>query len=92
MKRKDKTKRRSRFKRRKDDAILLAYARYEYQQARVRKAKETGVDVAMIQDRLGFKESIKVGHVRLSQWFNALPEGAKETARTELAAKMGPGV
>ena len=87
MKRKDKTKR-SRFKRRKDDQLLLAYARHEYQNARVRKAKETGVDVAMIQDRLGFQASIKVGHVRLVQWFNALPEPAKETTRGELAAKM----
>jgi hypothetical protein len=87
MKRKQQG-RRSRFRRRKDDALLLAYARYEYQQARKRKAVEMGVDVALIQDRLGWKESVEVGRKRLVAWFEALPDPQRTVARRELANTM----
>ena len=79
---------RSRFRKRKDDAILSAYSRHQYQKALLKKSVELDVPKDSIRHKGGHMKAKAKGLTALRLWFNRLPPPGMAMARDNMKAEL----
>lgn len=79
---------RSRFRKRKDDALLSAYAKQEYKRAMIKKALELGVPLLSIKRKGGHWKAKAKGLTTLRVWFNGLSAPSMAMARDKMREEL----